>query len=152
MYKRQERTQRAAARFIARDYRTTTPGFVTGLLRKYELPPLQERRERLRLTFLYRVVEGLVPAIPPDQYLVPHKPRLRIREPKKLSDFQTSNIVDNYIRNNNRCFEVPKSATDQHKHSFYPRTILAWNHLDDSIVNSASVETFETSLAKARRQ
>nr|KAG5695054.1 hypothetical protein BaRGS_032547 [Batillaria attramentaria] len=54
-----ERIQRNAVRFISRDYRSTTPGFVTGLLKKYKLHTLQERREQLRLTFFFKVVEGL---------------------------------------------------------------------------------------------
>ena len=38
-----ERIQRNATRFTAKDYRSTTPGFITELLRKHELTTLQER-------------------------------------------------------------------------------------------------------------
>ncbi|XP_070181692.1 uncharacterized protein [Littorina saxatilis] len=41
---RMERIQRTAARFIANDYRSRRPGFVTGLLTRHNLPTLQERR------------------------------------------------------------------------------------------------------------
>ena len=41
-----------------RDYKSKTPGSVTRLLTKHDLPTLQERREDLRLTFLYKVVGG----------------------------------------------------------------------------------------------
>ena len=54
-----ERIQRNAARFIAGDYRNNTTGSVQKLLNKLRLP---SGRLQLRLTFLYKVVKGLVPA------------------------------------------------------------------------------------------
>jgi hypothetical protein len=36
---------------------------------KLELQELKERRTSQKLIFLYKVVEGLVPAIEPDDYL-----------------------------------------------------------------------------------
>ena len=71
-----ERIQRNAVRFIAKDYRSTTPGFITGLLRKHELTTLQERRLQVQLClgFFYKVVEGLVPAITPCDFITPQKP------------------------------------------------------------------------------
>jgi len=145
-----ERIQRNAARFIAKDYRSRSPGFVTGLMNKYNLPPLQERREQLRLTFFYRVVEGLVPAIQPDHFLTPHKPGRMIR-PRKHSEYQTSNPIDNYIRNNTRCYQIAECNTEQFKNSFIPRTTAAWNRLDDKTVHSTSVEGFKSALAAAKR-
>ena len=44
-----------------------TNGSVTRLLKKTGLQPLQERRQLLRLTLFYRVVEGLAPALPPEK-------------------------------------------------------------------------------------
>ena len=38
-----ERVQRNAACFTAKEYRSPTPGLITGLLRKHELTTLQER-------------------------------------------------------------------------------------------------------------
>ncbi|KAK7480968.1 hypothetical protein BaRGS_00027783 [Batillaria attramentaria] len=142
-----ERIQRNAVRFISRDYRSTTPGFVTGLLKKYKLHTLQERREQLRLTFFFKVVEGLVPAIPPDKFLIPQKPGRRIRPRTYQSTSHTNNPVENYIRNNDRCFAVPRCNTEQYKQSFFPRTIIAWNRLDDTVVHSDSVECFKSALA-----
>jgi len=146
-----ERVQRNAVRFIARDYRSTTPGFVTGLLNKHDLPLLKDRREQLRLTFYYRVVEGLVPAIPPEQFLQAQKPGRMIR-PRNTSDYMTKNPIENYIRNNKKCFKLPECNTEQYKQSFFPRTIAAWNHLDDSVVSSVSTESFKTALAAASRR
>ena len=66
-----ESIQCKAVCFIARDYSSRTPGFVTGLLKKYNFPTLQERREDLRLTLLFKVIERMVPAIPPSEFLIP---------------------------------------------------------------------------------
>ena len=43
--------------------------------------------------------------------------------------FVSSNPVENYTRNNDRCYTVPHCNTEQYRHSFCPRTIVAWNHL-----------------------
>ncbi|XP_070206189.1 uncharacterized protein [Littorina saxatilis] len=74
-----ERVQRKALRFITGDFRSSTPGSVTRLLEKTGLQPLQQRRQQLRLTFFYRVVEGLVPALPSHQFLTEQKQGRKIR-------------------------------------------------------------------------
>ena len=45
-----ERIQKNAARFITGDYKSMTPGSMSKLLKKCNLPPLQEKRQHLRLT------------------------------------------------------------------------------------------------------
>ena len=87
-----EKTQRIAARFITGDFRSNTPGSVTRLLERTGLPPLQLRRQHLRLTLFCRVVEGLVPALPPHQFLTPQKQGRLIRTVRK-DDFQVTNII-----------------------------------------------------------
>jgi hypothetical protein len=149
---RLERIQRNAVRFISGDYRTTTPGFVTGLLAKHKLPPLQDRRESLRLLFFFKVVEGLVPALPPDQFVTPQKQGRQIRSSQRSQHFVSNNPVENYIRNNDRCYTVPRANTEQYRNSYFPRTIIAWNHLDNKTVHSASPECFKSALAKATRR
>ena len=59
-----ERVQKEAARFITGGYRTREEGFVTGMLQSLELSSSENRRSSNRLIFKYKVVEGLVPAIP----------------------------------------------------------------------------------------
>ena len=81
-----ERVQRNAARFIAKDYRSPTPGFITGLLRKHELTTLQERRLQLHLGFFYKVVEGPVPAITPATSSL-HRSALPLHEGQKHVPF-----------------------------------------------------------------
>ena len=143
-----ERIQRNAVRFIARDYKFKTPGSVTSLLTKHDLPTLQERREDLRLTFLYKVVGGLVP---PEKYLTPQKASRIIRAPNR-PDYIVQNPVHNQSRNHDRCLEIPSYNTEQYKQSFFPRTIIAWNKLNTSIVQASSLEAFKSALAVARRR
>lgn len=61
------------AKCSAKDYMSKTPGFVTGLLHKHDLPTLQGQRERLHLSFMYKPVVGLVPSVPADTFMTPQK-------------------------------------------------------------------------------
>jgi hypothetical protein len=49
---------------------------------------LQLRRTSLRLVFLYKVVEGLVPTINPSEFLVKSKPKRKIK-PKLFDNFES---------------------------------------------------------------
>ena len=107
-----EQVQRKAANFISGDYKIRTPGSMQKLLRKLDLPPLQVHRQQLRLTFLFKMIEGLVPAIPPEYFFTFNKPGRKIR-PKRNSSFETSNMVNSYTRNNNRSLETKPCRTSQ---------------------------------------
>ena len=142
-----ERIQRAAARFITGDYKTRTPGSIQHMMTKLELTSLQVRRKQLRLTFLYKVIEGLVPAIPPDSYLKPQKPGRQIRT-RSRQNFIVKNAVEDYVRNNDRCFIIPASKTVQYKNSFFPKTIVDWNHLPNDTVHTKTIDSFRNRIRK----
>ena len=142
-----ERIQRAAARFITGDYKTRTPGSIQHMMTKLELTSLQVRRKQLRLTFLYKVIEGLVPAIPPDSYLKPQKPGRQIRT-RSRQNFIEKNAVEDYVRNNDRCFIIPASKTVQYKNSFFPKTIVDWNHLPNDTVHTKTIDSFRNRIRK----
>ena len=144
-----ERVQRSAARFIAGNYRTTTPGFVTKILDQNQLPTLQSRREDLRLTFFFKIVKGLVPAIPPQTFLTPQQTG-RLRRTTRDQNF-TYQSTDSYIRNNQKCYKVPQPKTNQFKFSFFPRTTISWNTLPDSVVEHQTTESFKGALACQRK-
>ena len=103
-----------------------------GLLHMHDLPTLQEDRERLRLTFMYKMVEGLVPAVPADTVLTPRKGGRQIRS-SRSTDFVSNNPVENYVWNNDRSYPVPHCNTEQYKHFFPPRTIIALNHFQGDV-------------------
>ena len=137
-----ERIQRGAARFITRDFKSRRPGCMTSMLQDLELQPLQDRRKELRLVLLYKIAEGLLPAIPPDPYLTPCRPKRKIRA-RAFGDYVASNPVTRHQRVNDRCFEVPQSSTKAYQNSFFVRTIVDWNQLDNNTVSASSPETFK---------
>ena len=142
-----ERVQRKAARFITGDYKTREEGCVTRMLETLELSSLEQRRSFNRLVFMYKVVEGLVPAIPVDDFLKPQKTKRHIR-PRKYSDHISKNIVDRHSVNNNRCFVIENCKTEQLKQSFFVRTVVEWNQLDTEVVRAETVESFRDALTR----
>ena len=144
-----ERIQRGAARFITRDYKSRTPGCMTNMLHNLELPPLQDRRKELRLVLLYKIAGGLLPAIPPDPYLTPSRPKRKIKA-RSFGDFVASNPIVKHQRINDRCFELPEAATKVYENSFFVKTIADWNQLTNSIVSAPSTEAFKFRLQNSR--
>ena len=58
-----ETVQRQANRFITRNYSSRDQGCVSQMLIELNLPPLHDRRKANKLTFFFKVVEGLVTAM-----------------------------------------------------------------------------------------
>jgi len=67
------------------------------MLAEDNLLSLQERRKDLRLVFLFKVVEGSVPAISPEDYSIPQWPKHAVRV-RTLNDHVTSNIHDSQVK------------------------------------------------------
>jgi hypothetical protein len=86
------------------------------MLVKLDLQQLKERRTSQKLIFLYKVVEGLVPAIEPDDYLKKARPKRSITA-KKFENYQATNIVEKQVKNNTKCFDIPSSITHQFSNS-----------------------------------
>ena len=82
-----ESIQKRAARFIKHDYKSRESSCVTNILKDLEFKPLQERRKYIRLTMFYIVVEGLVPAIAPEDYLKEIRNK-RKRKPNNTKDLK----------------------------------------------------------------
>lgn len=140
-----EKVQRQGARFILNDYKSKEEGCVTNMLKSLKLTALQERRKYNRLVMLYKIAGGLVPAVDPNIYLA-KKPEGRLVKPKNYTDNIVSNIVDNRTFNNSRPFKIPFAHTEQFKSSFFVKTLIDWNHLEDRIVHVQTVEVFKTAL------
>ena len=118
------------------------------MLQNLDLTTLQERRKHLRLTLLYKVVEGLVPAIPSSEHLMPINPNKRRIRPASYSDFKSDSDLSSQIRNNNKCFQPIRANTTIYTNSYFPRTILEWNRLDQKVVDSLSVEAFRSAVSR----
>ena len=140
-----EKIQRQAVRFISGDYATREPGCISKMLKDQDLPSLQDRRMAARLTFFYKVVEGLVPAISPDAFLRPQRPKHQIHA-KKFQGFDSKNIVEIHQSKNAKSFIVEQSNTVQYSSSFFIKTVRDWNSLEEGIVCAYSVEGFVSAL------
>ena len=77
---------------ISRTKRDTTEFMFVGKIRRIN-----------RLIFMYRVVEGLLPAIPTEDFLKPIETRRQIKG-KQFKDHDSYNIIERHIINNNRGF------------------------------------------------
>ena len=95
------------------------------------------------------MVEGHVPAMPPDLFVKYQKSKRQIRA-KKFDNCVTNNIVTSSVRNNSKCIMIPPSRTDQYKHSFFVQTAVDWNHLDENTVSAEKLESFKFALADHR--
>jgi hypothetical protein len=51
---------------------------MTKMLNELNLPTLLSSRQKQRLIFFYKVVEGQVPAMPPDLFIKKQKPKRQI--------------------------------------------------------------------------
>ena len=126
---RLERVQRQAARFIKRDYRTREKqdAWDTCMLQELNLPPLQERRKQQRLTALYKIVKGQIPAMPPESFLMPADRNRRRIGPTTFKDCDSANTIARHKIHNSCGFKIPDSKTEQYKNSFFVRTVADWN-------------------------
>ena len=140
-----ERVQRKAARFAKKDYKSRTPGCVTNMLKDLDLSPLSDRRRHLRLILLFKIAEGMVPAIPASSYLTPQREKRQIRA-KVYKDCVTNNPVTKYETKNQRSFQIPVANTDTYRNSFFVKTIIDWNQLDNITTSASTLESFKTRL------
>ena len=140
-----EAIQRKAVRFICGDYSSRYTGSVTAMLHSIDLPTLVQRRKELRLTFLFKVVSGLFPALPPHKFLIPIR-NTRQSFNRKYMDYLTDSTTVNIQRKNSKCFRQIVTETDSYKYSLFPRTIIDWNQLPDSVVTVETPEAFRSGL------
>lgn len=144
-----EKVQHKAARFICKDYRSREPGCITAMLQRLNLPTLADRRKQLRLTMLYKITGGQVPAIPPESFLTPADKTKRKITSTKFHGCTSENPVEKRVYNNSRPFKIPDSRSEPYRNSFFVRTPAEWNRLQDSVVHSATANTFTSGVGRA---
>ena len=118
---------------------------MTQTLKELDLPTLQQRRIFNKLVFFYKIANGLLPAIQPDDLLTPSINKRKIK-PKNFTMYQSQNIVEKSVRNNSKCYQTKNGKTDQYKHSFFIKTTYNWNALCNETVHQKSIETFKSRL------
>ena len=68
----------------------------TNMRQRLNLPTLASRRQVLKLSSFFKVVEGLVPGLPIDNFLVKARPKRNIKI-KQYKDHQTQNILERQV-------------------------------------------------------
>lgn len=119
-----EKVQRMAARFILAKYKRTDS--VKGMLKDLDLPLLSGRRKTARLKFLFMLKNNLF-NISTFRFLQP-------RQSRTLRRGHTAELM------------VERAKNDTFQYSFFPRTILDWNNLPQSVVDCDSVDGFMNNL------
>ena len=89
---------------------------------------------------MYKVVEGMIPAFEPGEFLKKARPMRNITA-KKIEDYHATNILQKQVKNNSKCFDIPPSKTPQYSNSFFLKTEIACKQLDDTVVRASSVES-----------
>ena len=123
-----ERIQKAAARFIYRDYRKSTSS--SQLVSSLNLDPLHYRRLFAQSTMLFKIYHNIVD-IPLPVSIKPAPFIGRRDHPFKLT--------------------IPDASVDAFKYSFYPRTVRIWNRLPYAAINTPSLTTFQAAAFPAIR-
>ena len=123
-----EQVQRAAARFVFGDYRSTT--HVTPLISILGWDSLHVRRLLYQAVMLYKIHHGIVniqfpPAVHPASYIGRHDHKLK--------------------------YNIPEANIDPYKFSYYPRSVRIWNQLPPAAVLAPSVTVFREAALPAIR-
>ena len=78
---------------------------------------------------------------------------LSIKGPKdtlkleQFENFQSSNIVEKSVVNNSKGYIVAKIPTLNNLEThFFVKTVIQWNHLEESVVTAETVEGFRSAL------
>ena len=122
---RLEQVQRAAARFVFRDYRRTTS--VTPLINTLGWDSLHTRRLVAQSTMFYKIHHNLVNTIMPPYYQLAPYSAAQLRHCHQFK------------------YLIPSTTIDAFKFSFYPRSIRIWNSLPNTAVTVATPSAFRVS-------
>ena len=120
-----EKVQRRAARFVYKNYKRTES--VTTMLNHLNWDTLQERRNKSRVTMIFKILNGLV-AIDSDK-LIPSSRR---------------------TRGHNQRFQPIATRTNYHKFSFFPSAITLWNSLPPNLVEATDIDIFKDRLISTK--
>ena len=118
-----ESVQRRAARYVCSDFHSRTPGCVIDMLRSLEWESLQTRRKCSRLILFYKISKKLID-IPIHEYIT----------------------KSNSCTRGKRKYVQPYANKDSYKFSFFPRSVVDWNHLPASITSLDKLEQFKTGM------
>ena len=116
--------QRRAARFCHNDYKTIEKGYMSEMIGKLNLEPLNIRRTNRRLTISHKAINCHL------ALTVGHiQPVLR----------RTRNL-------NSKAYNTIHTSKYCYTYSFFPRTIKDWNSLPDKLATIKGPHTFKLAL------
>ena len=121
-----ERIQRRAARWVLNRHHNTSS--VSAMLDRLQWKTLQRRREECRLVAMYKMVNGLA-AVDINTYLTPVQ-----RKSRHTHQY-------GYI-------QLP-ARSEGYRQSYFPRTVVSWNSLPESLVTSPTLAIFKNNLRQA---
>ena len=110
------------------------------MLKELNLTTLEEKQKQQRLIFFYKVAEGQIPAMPSSDFITRNEGKRQIR-PKKFDNCISTNIVTKQSRINSKSIKIPEAKSEQYNNSFFVRTAIDWNNLEDNIVQSKQLKT-----------
>lgn len=121
MVNRLEQVQRAAARFVHRDYRRETP--VTPMISSLGWDSLHHRRLLAQTATFYKIHHCLV----------------NINFPPCVTTAHYFARTDHLLK-----YNIVQTTIDPYKYSFYPRCIRIWNNLPSQAVTAPSLLVFKS--------
>ena len=95
------------------------------MLRRLELPTLEDRRSVARLVLLFKILSGSA----------------EVNCPETLSPLGHS-----VTRGHDRRLRIISSNTELYKHTFFPATVRSWNRLTQLAVAAETVEAFRAAV------
>jgi len=116
-----EAVQRRAARYATNNY--SRYASVSDMLTYLQWPTLNDRREKLKIIMLYKIMQQLVEI--PRTNLIP-----------ALDYYCTRGYNTKYIQ--------PFARTDTYYYSFFPSTIRTWNSLQEDFCNIRNLQTLKS--------
>ena len=115
-----ESIQRTAARFCFNDFSRYSS--VTDMLHSLDLPLLQSRRTKSKLTTFYKIIKG------------------DLVVPTADLNSKLSSLRSGY-------YHQPMTLIDEYKFSFFPSVVKLWNPLPVIVVNSPTLTDFCSNLS-----
>ena len=107
---------------------------ILGIMRKLNTPfwtTLSKRRQQHKLSFMFKVNNGIVPSYIQDLI------------PPLVSE------ISNYPLRNNRNISVPFNRTSISQKSCIPSSIRLWNSLEDDLKNLSTLQTFKKHITSS---
>lgn len=128
LIKKIENVQLEAARIVTGGTRLVS---IARLYTETGWEPLKERREHHRITYFYKMCNGLTPSF--------------------LSDLVPRNLREIHDYNTRHSSVIPpiRTRTALYSNYFLPQTVRSWNSLPDTCKNSSSLNSFKQQFLNA---